>query len=119
MAAGDIAVGSCCAKNGVLWWQECERQRLGADRHAWQRAGFRYRFAAHALLAGDRKAVDVLVRVRLRHRECQQLFAILGQAYRQCGTKHLLLGAASINVQCLHMWVVRPSVSLWKPCRHP
>lgn len=43
--------------------QECERQKASADRSAWQRASFRYKFAAHALLAGERKIADVLLRV--------------------------------------------------------
>ena len=45
--------------------QECEQQRVAADKNAWQRASFRYKFAVHALLSGDRKAVDTLLRVRL------------------------------------------------------
>ena len=38
---------------------------MAADKTAWQRASFRYKFAVHALLSGDRKAVDTLLRVRL------------------------------------------------------
>ena len=49
----------------AVFVQECERQRVAADKNAWQRAGFRYKFAVHALLSGDRKAVDTLLRVRL------------------------------------------------------
>ena len=45
--------------------QECEQQRVAADENAWQRASFRYKFAVHALLSGDHKAVDTLLRVRL------------------------------------------------------
>ncbi len=43
--------------------QECERQKASADRSAWQRASFRYKFAVHALRAGERRIADVLLRV--------------------------------------------------------
>ena len=57
---------SICTGCGVLTsflaWQECERQKAAADRQAWQRPGFRYKFAVHALLSGDRRAAEILLR---------------------------------------------------------
>ena len=46
--------------------QECDRLRAAADRAAWQRPGFCYKVALHTLLAGDRRAVDALLRVASR-----------------------------------------------------